>query len=201
MEGGMSKVDLLKDVSAQYNGMVLNSNAEFAGVSRAQLSALCKQGELVRVAQGQYVLPDTVPDEIFMIASRSQNLIVSHETALFLHGLSERTPFEHSVTVPYGHAPSAFIKRTCKVFTCKSELFDLGVIECKTPFGNLVRCYDLERTICDLIKNRSRVSNELLLSAVKSYAVWKGKDLNKLADYSKKLRVSKILKCYLEVLL
>lgn len=197
----MSKVDVLKDVSAVYNGMVLTPKAESAGVSRSMLSDLCKQGELVRVAQGQYVLPDVIPDEIFMIASRSSNLIISHETALFLHGLSERTPFEHSITVPFGKAPSASLKKSCKVYTCKPELFNLGVTDAKTPLGNSVRCYDMERTICDLIKSRSRVSSELLLAAIKSFAAWKGKDLNKLADYAEKLRVSKILKTYLEVLL
>lgn len=197
----MSKIDVLRDVSATYNGMVLAPKAESAGVSRAQLSSLCRLGELVRVAQGQYVLPDAIPDEIFMIANRSKNLVLSHETALFLHGFSERTPFEHSITVPFGHAPSLSLKNVCKVFTCKPELFDLGVTEAKTPFGNTVRCYDLERTICDLIKNRSRVSNELLLAAIKRYAAWDGKDLNKLAEYAKKLRVFKILKTYLEVLL
>lgn len=195
------EIGLLKDVAAAYNGVVLSSKSGSVGISRAQLSSLCKLGELVRVAQGQYVLPDAIPDEIFMISSRSDNLIISHETALFLHGFSERTPFEHSITVPFGHAPSLSLKNACKVFTCKPELFDLGVTEVKTPFGNTVRCYDLEKTICDLIKNRSRVSNELLLTAIKRYAAWDGKDLNKLAEYAKKLRVSKILKTYLEVLL
>lgn len=195
------EIGLLKDVSATYNGVILASTSGSVGVSRAQLSSLCKLGELVRVAQGQYVLPDTIPDEIFMISSRSDNLIISHETALFLHGFSERTPFEHSITVPFGRAPSLSLKNACKVYTCKPELFELGVTEVKTPFGNSVRCYDLEKTICDLVKNRSRVSNELLLAAIKRYAAWNGKDLNKLAEYAKKLRVSKILKTYLEVLL
>ena len=56
-----------------------------------------------------------------------------------------------------------------------------------------VRCYDLERTICDLLRSRSRMDEETVISAIKNYAVFKDKDLNCLAAYAEKFKVSKIL--------
>ena len=81
------------------------------------------------------------------------------------------------------------------------ELYELGVVIKKTTFGNEVRCYNAERTICDLIRSRSRMDEETVISAIKNYAVYKDKDLNRLASYAEKFRVSKILKQYMEVLL
>ena len=83
----------------------------------------------------------------------------------------------------------------------KPELFDLGKTELKTPAGNLVPCYDLERTVCDVIRSRNKLGTETFLAALKLYAANPKKDLNKLNSYAKKMRVANILRQYLEVLL
>ena len=67
--------------------------------------------------------------------------------------------------------------------------------------GNEVRCYDAERTICDLLRSRSRIDEETVIIAVKNYVACKNKDLNRLAVYAEKFKVSKVLKRYMEVLL
>ena len=77
----------------------------------------------------------------------------------------------------------------------------MGMVWKKTTLGNEVRCYDAERTICDLLRSRNRMDEETVISAIKNYAAYKDKDLNRLAAYAEKFRVSKILKQYMEVLL
>lgn len=64
-----------------------------------------------------------------------------------------------------------------------------------------MRCYNPERTICDLLRSRSRMDEETVISGIKNYAAYENKDLNLLAVYEEQLRVSKELKRYLEVLL
>ena len=71
----------------------------------------------------------------------------------------------------------------------------------KTQFGNKVSCYDLERTICDIVRSRNKVGTETFLAALKAYAARPDKDLNRLYSYAKQLRISGILRKYLEVLL
>jgi predicted transcriptional regulator of viral defense system len=140
-------------------------------------------------------------DELLAISNRSERIIFSHETALYLHGISDRTPFAHTVTAPSGCIPSAAIKAECKVYYIKPELFELGKTMLKTPAGNAVPAYDLERTICDIIRSRNKMGTETFLAALKLYAVNPRKDLNKLNTYAKKMRVSNVLRHYLEVLL
>jgi len=62
----------------------------------------------------------------------------------------------------------------------KPELYSLGMISKKTSFGNKVRCYNAERTICGILRSRNSLAEETVISAIKNYALWKGKDLNRL---------------------
>lgn len=102
-------------------------------------------------------------DELLAISNRSERVIFSHETALYLHGISDRTPFEHTVTAPSGCIPSAAIKSECKVYYIKPELFELGKTTMKTSAGNDVTAYDLERTVCDIIRSRNKLGQKLSL--------------------------------------
>lgn len=185
----------------QNNNTITTSQVTRLGFSRTLLSKYVKEGWLERSRQGVYILPDSVHDDMYTLMLRSGKIIFSHDTALFLNGLSERTPFKHSVTVPNNAVLSEVLREDCNCYYIKPELFKLGMIWKKTTFGNEVRCYDAERTICDLMRSRNRMDEETVISAIKNYAAYSDKDLNRMAAYAEKFRVSKILRQYMAVLL
>ena len=191
----------LTAIAQMHGGIIETRKAAEHGISKAMLYKLCKEEKLYRIMKGQYILPDDMQDELLSISKRSRNIIFSHETALFLHGISDRTPFEHTVTAPSDCIPSAAIKSECKVYYIKPELFELGKTNLKTPAGNEVPAYDLERTICDVIRGRNKLGTETFLAALKLYAACPKKDRNKLHAYATKMRVANVLRQYLEVLL
>ncbi len=191
----------LSTIAKSHGGIIETKTAVQHGISKAMLYKLCKDDKIRRIVKGQYILPDDMPDELLSIGNRSEKVIFSHETALYLHGISDRTPFEHTVTAPSGCIPSAAIKSECKVYYIKPELFELGKTILKTPAGNDVAAYDLERTVCDVIRSRNKLGTETFLAALKLYAANPKKDLNKLNSYAKQMRVDKVLRQYLEVLL
>lgn len=197
----MDYLSELAVIASKHGGIIETKIAAQYGISKAMLYKLCKEDRIHRIVKGQYILPDDMQDELLSISKRSENIIFSHETALYLHGISDRTPFEHTITAPSGCIPSAAIKSECKVYYIKPELFDLGKTTLKTPAGNTVRAYDLERTICDVVRSRSKIGTETFLAALKLYAASPKKDLNKLNSYAKKMRVANVLRQYLEVLL
>lgn len=191
----------LSDIAKSHGGIIETKIATQHGISKAMLYKLCKENKIIRIVKGQYILPDDMQDELLSIGKRSEKIIFSHETALYLHGISDRTPFEHTVTAPSGCIPSAAIQSECKVYYIKPELFELGKTMLVTPSGNYVAAYDLERTVCDIIRSRNKLGTETFLSALKLYAANPKKDLNKLNSYAKKMRISNVLRRYLEVLL
>ena len=70
-----------------------------------------------------------------------------------------------------------------------------------TTLRNKVAGYDLERTICDIVRSRNKVGSETFLAALKLYAISPRKDLNKLNTYATEMRIARIVRKYLEVLL
>ena len=197
----MNYTSELSAIAKSHGGIIETKIAAQHGISKSMLYKLCKEGKIHRIVKGQYIMPDDMPDELLSVSNRSERVIFSHETALFLHGISDRTPFEHTITAPSGCIPSSAIKAECKIYYIKPELFELGKTILKTPAGNNVPAYDLERTICDVIRSRNKMGTETFLTALKLYAANPKKDLNRLNAYAKKLRVSNILHHYLEVLL
>jgi predicted transcriptional regulator of viral defense system len=197
----MTSLEKLTAIAQEHGGLIETKIAVEHGVSKAMLYKLYKEGKIQRISKGQYLLPDDLQDELLSISKRSDKIVFSHETALFLHGISDRTPFEHTITAPTSCIPSAAIKAECKVYYIKSQLFELGKTTMKTPAGNDVPVYDLERTICDIVRSRNKLGTETFLAALKQYAASPKKNLNRLYDYATQLRVANVLRRYLEVLL
>lgn len=197
----MDYINELKLISQNNGGIINNKIASEHGISRAILSKLCLDNKIQRIARGQYIFNDDMQDELLSISMRSNLFVFSHETALFLHGISDRTPFEHTITAPSGKIPSKAIQAECKIYYIKPELFSLGRTTLTTPAGNKVAGYDLERTICDIVRSRNKVGSETFLSALKMYAANPKKDLNKLNAYATEMRIAGVVRKYLEVLL
>ncbi|WP_337553741.1 type IV toxin-antitoxin system AbiEi family antitoxin domain-containing protein [Massilicoli timonensis] len=197
----MDYINEIKRITKENGGIIDNKRAASVGISRAMLSKLCKENKIQRLMRGQYILADDMQDELLSIELRPTQLIFSHETALFLHGISDRMPFVHSVTAPSNKVPSKAIQQDCKIYYIKPELFELGKTKLTTQFGNEVTSYDLERTICDVIRSRNKVGSETFLSALKMYAADPRKDLNKLNRYAKEMKIAGVVRKYMEVLL
>lgn len=86
---------------------------------------------------------------------------------------SIRTPFEHSVTIPSDTSLPESVSGECKCYYIQPGLHRLGMIYAKTTFGNQVRCYNAERSICDMLRSRNRMDEETVISSLKKYAAWK----------------------------
>ena len=71
----------------------------------------------------------------------------------------------------------------------------------ESPFGIKIKVYDVERTICDIIKNKNKIDAEIFSNALKDYAKSKSKNLSKLAKYARKMNIEKKVSKYMEVLL
>lgn len=197
-------MEYLKELAAiaeENGGIIENKTALTHGVSRAMLSKLYSTGAIHRISRGQYVLADEVQDEFLALSRRSRYIVFSHETALFLHGISDRVPFEHTVTIPSDRVLGKTLRDECKVYYIKRELFALGRTTLVTPAGNQVAAYDLERTICDVVRSRAKIGTETFLAALKAYAANPKKNLNRLSAYAKQMGLNNVVRKYLEVLL
>ncbi len=197
----MNNIKALEELIETSGGVITTSLAEENNIHREYLREMIKQGKLEKVAYGVYITPDVWEDKMLIHQLRKKKMFYSHETALFINDLTDREPLAYSVTVPFGYNDSRLKKEGLIVHTVKQDLFELGATTKKTAFGNDVKVYDAERSICDLIRDRNNQDQAIISDALKKYVIRKDKDLNKLITFAGKFRVEKILNSYLEVLL
>lgn len=197
----MSNVDVIMKLARENNGMITSALVDKVGVSRGSLKYAVDKGLLERTSRGVYVLPNAWEDELFCLQSRYKKGIFSHETVLFLYDLTDRTPNRFDMTFPNTYNLSSVKKESVNCSQAKEPLYSLGVIKMKTPFGNEVKGYCVEKTLCDILKTRRNTDIQVVADAFKRYTKWKSKNIPLLSEYAKQLKVEKRLRNYLEVLL
>ena len=170
-------------------------------VSKFELYRFIHENGYEKVGPGMYVAPDTFADELMVLSKRCPNGVISHDEALYYYGLIDREPASHTITVYSGYNTARLNKAGYKTYYVKKELLDLGKTEVISNCGNAIPMYDLERTMVDLIRNRSQFEAQDFNAALKSYAARRDKDLNKLSQYAEQFRVGKVLRIYMGVLL
>lgn len=191
----------LAGIAGKQNGYVTSSQVTSLGIPRRLLTDAVESGELVQVARGLYALPDTWEDELFITQHRFARGVFSDETALYLHGLTDRAPFSLTMTFPRSYNTTAARKAGVICRTCADDLLDLGMREMVTQYGNPVRAYDAERALCDIVRGQAVVDSQVVVPAMRAYAASRDRDVVKLMEYARKLGVEAKVRGYMEVLL
>lgn len=196
-----NSIESLRMIIESNDGIASAKQLADRGVSRLVLYQGLIGGLIVKESHGNYVLADNQPDEYRMIQNRSPKMIYSYGTALFLHGLSDRVPHELDITVPQGDNVSRIKKdyENTRFHYCRKDLWDLGITEALTPQGYEVKIYDLERCICDLIRDKKSVDNQIYTQAMKEYFSGKCKP-RKIVKYARQFNIESKVRMYMEVL-
>ena len=197
----MGATEAIIKIAKENNGIVTTAMVVAAGFSRGNIKYLVDKGMIEKSARGVYILPEVWEDEIFNLQNRFKRGIFSHETALFLWDLTDRTPNRYHMTFPANYNLSKPKEENIRCVQCKKALYDLGIAEVMTPGGNTVSAYNAERTLCDILRTHSHVDIQIVAEAFKRYAVRSNKNIPVLSEYAKILKVETRLRSYLEVLL
>lgn len=187
----MNDLEKILQLIQRNNGYITTKEIVDNGLNKMALKRLCDNGLLKRVSAGYYSLPNMINDDYYKIIYKSKNAVFSYNTSLFLHELSDRTPLYFDVTVPRGYGGPLQNIDVVSLHYVDKNILNLGMEIIKSPFGMDIKCYDVERTICDIIKNKNNMDKEIYTKALKWYAEKKDKDMLKLSKYSKKLNIEK----------
>lgn len=197
----MTKYEIMDSITEQYDGYLLTSVVQKAGISRTYLLKYVKEQKMEQVQAGIYILPEIWPDPFYILQLKNKGVIFSNETALYLHGLMEYEPPRIYVSVKQGYNATHLIKRGIKPYFVKQELFEQGVTAVKTIFGNDVCVYDIDRTICDMVKRKEEMDIQVFQTALKEYMSGSMKNIYRLITYAKLMGIERKIREYTEVLL
>lgn len=189
-----------KILSLFKNGYLTTKNVTDNNIPRIYLTKLIKEDKIERVSRGVYIKKNVLVDEFIVLQGKSKYAIYSNTTALYLHGFSNRIPIRYDITIKSGYKGSLQREDNVNLFYTKKELLDLGVINYKLDSGNIIRIYDLDKTICDIIKNKKKIDAEIFNKAIREYFYSKKKNTLKLYEYAKKMNIYNKVRDTFEVL-
>ena len=182
---------MIEKMLAENNGVLKTSEVVAAGISKEYFYQYAKKMGLEKIAHGIYVSPDAWPDEMYLLQAQIPQVVYSHETALYLHGLAEKEPIPLTVTVDTKYNSQMLAQKGVRVIYVKKEWHELGLCDMTSPGGYEVVAYDMERTICDIIRKRSEMDGSVFNYALIEYMRRKEKNLSRLMAYAEKMRLEK----------
>ena len=182
-------------------GVLRTEDARKRGIPKSTFYQFVQKNQLERLAHGIYLSPESWEDAAYVLHLRCPQAVFSHDEALYYHDFVDREPMQPTLTIYSGYNTQKLTASGVKVYTVKKELLPIGKETITNAFGHELPMYDLERTICDLVRSRSHFDFQDFQSALKRYAARKDKDLNKLMQYTRLFRVEKVLRTYLEILI
>lgn len=171
------------------NGYITTKEIDENKIGRDYLKKMISTGEIERVSRGIYVDSNVLEDSFYTFYLKHPKAVFSHFTALYFHDLTEEVPYKFEITCSNNFYSNDF--DNYNVFYVKYDLVDLGAIMIDDKHGFKVRCYDIERCICDIIRSKNRLDFEQVKKSVKAYVKRKDKDINKLIRYAEKLGIKK----------
>ena len=182
------------------DGTITAAQVTKAGLHRGVLQEAVKSGEMYRFGRGLYVRSSAWEDDFYLLQRKYGRGIYSHDTALYLLGYSDRAPAKYTMTFPKGYNAPSLKQENLTIKRVVPGNYELGQIQIESPSGNPIRSYDLERTLCDILRGSGN-DVQIVGDAMKRYAASKGKNIYKLMQYADQLRVKQKVLRYMEVLL
>ena len=129
--------------------MITTADALKHQISKPVFLEYVKQMGLRKMAHGIYASDDAWPDIFRQIQMQYASVIFSHESSLYLHGISEREPDPIAITVKRGYHSSSMKEYGLKIYTISPANIGIGLTVKESPTGYPVRCYNIERTLCE----------------------------------------------------
>ena len=182
---------LLEKIFKTNGGYITRDDVDNANIPSWFLSDFVKRNNLNKIAPGFYANDNYIIDNYYILQRRYPKYVFAGLSALYLLGLTDRIPIDIEVSAPQNYHPSRDKIESLIVRKISSDnIYKLGIKEVKTMFGNIVRTYDEERIICDIIKYRDKYDGETFIKAIKFY-VRTINNQSKLFKYARELGIEK----------
>ena len=185
------------------NNVITTKEFKDAKIGFYYITKLIEDNYIYRIEKGIYGKNDSFEDEYFITQNRYKNAIFSYNTALFFLNKTEVIPNVMDITIPNDYNVSSIKNNQIRIHYTSRKNLELGAIKLKSPFGNTIKAYNLERTICDIVKNKNKSGldieqrNKIIKKAFSNNEI----DGTTIIQYSKKLKCEKKIRTIMEIMI
>jgi predicted transcriptional regulator of viral defense system len=196
----MISMNKLNDELIKHGGIMKTSELKAVGLNSRQILRLVEENTISKIKTGFYEIAGmSIPDEV-LIAKLFPTAVVYLESALMYYGYTDRIPAAWQIAVDkniskpqlkISYPPIMPFFLDNKYIETGLDLFEVN--------GVKIRIYDKERTICDVLRYANKLDREVFNSAIQRYVKDKDRNIKRLMEYAKKMRVTQKVKTYVGV--
>ena len=204
----MYKEEKLKELFLNNGGILTTKGLNEEGITSYIINKLLVENKITRFTRGNYSYNEIYLHDYEIISSLFPEAIIYLESALLLHEYTERIPNEWKIAVGRNMKRNKYDIDYPKINAhyVEEDILEIGVIEIETYLDEenhnskvVTKIYDKDKTICDVIKHRSKIDKEVFNIAIRNYIKDNGKNLNNLYKYARELNILGVVETYIGV--
>ncbi len=196
-----TKAQFIGELNLEYVGGCTEYHID-TDVPYGMIQKAVSNGSLIRLERGIYATPELIEDEYFLIQMKYSRGVFSGFSAMYLQNMSDHLPENYHMTFPKGYNSKTLREdpRPIVIKRVMPKLYDMGITVINTAYGNPVRVYDRERTLCDILRGQG-IDADLTKHAMREYVGSGDVNIRKLVSYADALHVRSKIDSYIRVLL
>lgn len=167
------------------------------GINKSDIKRLEDEGFIKKVSHGIYMYPNLLEDPFYILQLRYPDVIFSYNTAFYLHNIGDYIPSILDITTKRGKQ----VRGNYNIHYQVDNKYEIGITTINSPFGNPIKVYDVERTICDMLKRDKEFDLDTKNKILNEYFNSNYKNIELLEEYSKKLNVFDKVNVIIEVMM
>lgn len=164
-----------------------------------QLLAEVANGNVVRIRNGIYALPEEMANTMIDVEKIVPGGVVCMYSAWAYYELTTKLPPDICIAIEKKRKVILPDYPPVSLYYWSQSVFELGISEREIE-GYKVRIYDLEKSVCDAVKFRNKIGIDISSEILKNYLVRSDRNLTRLNEYAKKMRVANIMKGLIDYL-
>ena len=204
----MYKEEKLKELFLNNGGILTTKELNEEGITSYMINKLLAENKITRFTRGNYSYNEIYLHDYEIISSLFPEAIIYLESALLLHEYTERIPNEWKIAVGRNMKRNKYDIDYPKINAhyVEEDILEIGIIEIETYLDEenhnsevITKIYDKDKTICDVIKHRSKIDKEVFNIAIRNYIKDNAKNLNNLYKYARELNILGVVETYIGV--
>lgn len=191
------KKDTLISLFKNNRGLLRSKDFNYQGVVYDLLDKMIEAGKVIKLKNGLYCHTAYCDiDDHELLCMMYPKGVICLTSAWFYYELSTTIPAETHLAFPRNYTPAKIEHPPVKVYFLSEKYYRLGIKQ-KKGF----KIYDVEKSVCDAVKYRNKVGEEITYEVLKNYMKLKSRNIEKLMNYAQTMRIENVITPMLKPLL
>lgn len=191
----------IEELLKKNNGYLTGSSIRGNRSLYYQLKSMLENGEVIRIRRGLYRHSEMTQGSSWgeICKSMPQGVICLFSAWRFYELTTTISPVIH-LAIPAKTKYKLPDFPPVKLYYWSNRFYETGIININHD-NEKIAIYDLEKSVCDSIRFRTKIGSEIVSEVLKNYLKSNERNIDKLLKYAENMRISRVLIQYLQMML